>query len=154
MTCFCAIVLEVLWRIAETTNPRKTYRKNIYKSWLVRFPRSGCPEVVSHLHINIITSSILVAIIIAFVVLFVIVSPSALMLRKCPVAPEYDRCPRTNRCTESRLRRCRLTVRYKGAPKCGWHDLSNATCLIWPRSFYVFFVVSRIVIVCGILRHV
>ena len=30
----------------------------------------------------------------------------------------------------------------------GWHYLSNATCLIRPHVFYVFFVVSRIAIIC------
>ena len=36
----------------------------------------------------------------------------------------------------------------------GWHYLSNATCLMRPRLFYVRFVVSRITILCYIVRHV
>ena len=35
----------------------------------------------------------------------------------------------------------------------GWHYLSNATCLIRPHLFCVFFVVSRIVIICYIICH-
>ena len=35
----------------------------------------------------------------------------------------------------------------------GWHYLSNATCLMQPRLFYAFLVVSRITIICHILRH-
>ena len=35
----------------------------------------------------------------------------------------------------------------------GWHYLSNATCLMRPRSFYARFVASRITIVCYIIRH-
>ena len=36
----------------------------------------------------------------------------------------------------------------------GWHYLSNATCLIRPRMFYMcFFVVSRITIICHMIRH-
>ena len=35
----------------------------------------------------------------------------------------------------------------------GWHYLSNATCLMRPRSFYLFSIVSRIII-CQIVRHV
>ena len=34
----------------------------------------------------------------------------------------------------------------------GWHCLSNATCLILPHQFYVFFVVSRITTICYIIR--
>ena len=36
----------------------------------------------------------------------------------------------------------------------GWHYLSNDTCLIRPPLFYVCFVVSRIAIICSILRRV
>ena len=35
----------------------------------------------------------------------------------------------------------------------GWHYLSNATCLIRPHWFYVYFVVSWTVIICYIIRH-
>ena len=35
----------------------------------------------------------------------------------------------------------------------GWHYLSDATCLIRPRLFYVLFVVSRITITCRIIHH-
>ena len=31
--------------------------------------------------------------------------------------------------------------------------LYNATCLIRPRSFYAYFVVSRTIIICCIIRH-
>ena len=34
----------------------------------------------------------------------------------------------------------------------GWHYLSNATCLIRPRLFYALFAVSRIIIVCYMIR--
>ena len=34
----------------------------------------------------------------------------------------------------------------------GWHYSSNATCLIRPRLFYVFFAVSRITVICNIIR--
>ena len=30
----------------------------------------------------------------------------------------------------------------------GWHYLSNATCLMRPRSFYALFVASRITVIC------
>ena len=33
-----------------------------------------------------------------------------------------------------------------------WHYLSNATCLIRPHLFYVFVVVSRITIICYMIR--
>ena len=36
----------------------------------------------------------------------------------------------------------------------GWHYLSNATCLMRPHSFYVFFFVSRITILCYIILYV
>ena len=35
----------------------------------------------------------------------------------------------------------------------GWHYWSNATCLIRPHLFYACFVVSRITIICHILRN-
>ena len=35
----------------------------------------------------------------------------------------------------------------------GWHYLSNTTCLIRP-PLYVFFVVSRMIIICYIIRRV
>ena len=35
-----------------------------------------------------------------------------------------------------------------------WHYLSNATCLIRPHLLYVFFVVSRIIIIRYITRSV
>ena len=35
----------------------------------------------------------------------------------------------------------------------GWHYLSNATCPMRPHLFYACFVVSRIAIICYILRH-
>ena len=36
----------------------------------------------------------------------------------------------------------------------GWHCLSKATCLIRPHLFYACFVVSRLTMICYILRHV
>ena len=36
----------------------------------------------------------------------------------------------------------------------GWHYLSNATCLMRPHLFSVFFVVPRVTISCYIIRHV
>ena len=36
----------------------------------------------------------------------------------------------------------------------GWHYLSNATCLIWPRLFHACFVVSRIAVTHYIVRHI
>ena len=36
----------------------------------------------------------------------------------------------------------------------GWRYLSDATCLIRPRSFYAPLVVSRITIICYMFRHV
>ena len=38
-------------------------------------------------------------------------------------------------------------------PLLGWHYLSNATCLIRPHVFYALFIVSRIIIICYIIRH-
>ena len=38
-------------------------------------------------------------------------------------------------------------------PSFGWHYLSNPTCLMRTRLFYVLFVVSRIIMVCQSLRH-
>ena len=35
----------------------------------------------------------------------------------------------------------------------GRHYLSNATCLMRPRSFSAFFVVSRIIIICQTIRN-
>ena len=35
----------------------------------------------------------------------------------------------------------------------GWHYLSNATCLIWHHLLYACFLMSRITIVCHIIRH-
>ena len=35
----------------------------------------------------------------------------------------------------------------------GWHYLSNATCVVRPRLSYAFFVVSRITIICYVIRH-
>ena len=35
----------------------------------------------------------------------------------------------------------------------GWHDLSNATCIIQPHLFYALFRVSRIDMICNITRH-
>ena len=35
----------------------------------------------------------------------------------------------------------------------GRHHLSNATCLIRPHVFYALFVVSRITIICYMIRH-
>ena len=35
----------------------------------------------------------------------------------------------------------------------GWHYLPNGTCLIQPHSCYVFLVVSRINVICYIIRH-
>ena len=40
-----------------------------------------------------------------------------------------------------------------GQPMPGWHYMSKATCLMWPHSFYMFFVVSGIIMICYILRH-
>ena len=39
-----------------------------------------------------------------------------------------------------------------GSRDLGWHCLSNAACLMRPQLF-VFFVVSRITIICHIIRH-
>ena len=36
----------------------------------------------------------------------------------------------------------------------GWRYLSNATCRMRPSLFYAFVVVSRIAIICEIIRHV
>ena len=38
-------------------------------------------------------------------------------------------------------------------PTLGWHYLSNATCLMPPRSVYALFIVSRITIVCYLIRR-
>ena len=35
----------------------------------------------------------------------------------------------------------------------GWHYSSNATCLMRPRLFYVFVFVSKIDVICYIVRH-
>ena len=35
----------------------------------------------------------------------------------------------------------------------GWHYLSTATCLMRPHSCYACFVVSRITIICHMIRH-
>ena len=39
-------------------------------------------------------------------------------------------------------------------PLVGWHYLSNATRLMRPHLLYEVFLVSRITIICNILRHV
>ena len=36
----------------------------------------------------------------------------------------------------------------------GWHYLSHATCLIRPHLLSACFVVSRITILCFIIRHI
>ena len=36
----------------------------------------------------------------------------------------------------------------------GWHYLCKATCLIQPHLFYALFAVSRIIVLCYIIRHV
>ena len=41
----------------------------------------------------------------------------------------------------------------KIATVAGWHYLSNVTCLIRLHLFYACFVVSRITIMCYIIRH-
>ena len=50
-------------------------------------------------------------------------------------------------------RRRKLVMFLAGHADLGWHYLSNATCLIRPRSSSVCFVVSRITIVCKHIRH-
>ena len=35
----------------------------------------------------------------------------------------------------------------------GWHNLSNAACPMRPRLFYALFVVSRITIICYVIRR-
>ena len=35
----------------------------------------------------------------------------------------------------------------------GWHYLSSATCMIWPRLFYALLIVSRITLTCHMLCH-
>ena len=35
----------------------------------------------------------------------------------------------------------------------GWRYLSKAPCLVRPRLFYVFLVVSRITIICCMIRQ-
>ena len=39
------------------------------------------------------------------------------------------------------------------AAQIGWHYLSDATCLIRPHSFCMFFVVSMITIMCFMIRN-
>ena len=53
------------------------------------------------------------------------------LAQTCPIAPEfYPVCSR----------------RLPGV--CGWHYLSNATCLMRPRLFYACFVVWRTIVIC------
>ena len=41
---------------------------------------------------------------------------------------------------------------YIYSPAVGRHCLSNATCLTRPRLFYASFIMSRIAIVCQLIR--
>ena len=47
-------------------------------------------------------------------------------------------------------------VRKRKSPKgsFGWHHLSNARCRMRPHLFHARFVVSRVTIICCIIRHV
>ena len=48
---------------------------------------------------------------------------------------------------------CPAWPKHQTCAMTGWHYLSNATCLIRPRLFYVLFVVSRIALICYIIRY-
>ena len=43
--------------------------------------------------------------------------------------------------------------RAHSLPSFGWHYLSDATCLMRPRLFYVLFAVSRITVICCNIHH-
>ena len=45
------------------------------------------------------------------------------------------------------------TIAWRHHHKVGWHYLSNATCLMRPPWLYVCFVVSRIMLICRMLRQ-
>ena len=59
-------------------------------------------------------------------------------------------------CTPAHRLACapkRATMVVRARLRTGWHYLSNATCLMRPRSSSVLFVVSRTTMTCYMIRH-
>ena len=80
------------------------------------------------------------------------------------ITPERDPKNPTRKGPRNRVRNCLYLVHTKriwggggGQLGCwtyfGWHYLSNATCLLRPRLFYAWFVVSRTIIICYMIRR-
>ena len=59
----------------------------------------------------------------------------------------------SNRYSRSRSRSHKQSLSQSQSQSCAGHYLSNATRLMRPRLFYVFFAASRITIVCYSIRH-
>ena len=70
-------------------------------------------------------------------------------LRSSGCVPADDRDPSAPHSTSAKR-----IVSYHVVLRCiGRHCLSNATCLIRPHLFYALLIVSRITIVCNIIRR-